>query len=90
MSSIELRTIKEAEYIILTKHTIRQTAKKFNISKSTVHNDLKFRLPKIDKNLHLKVQSILQEHFEEKHIKGGQATKHKFEIKKSCKKCVNS
>ena len=37
MSSIELRTIKEAEYIILTKHTIRQTAKKFKILKSTKH-----------------------------------------------------
>ena len=78
MTEIEERTLKEAEYIIETKQTIRQAAIHFSISKSTLHNDLKIRLPKINKNLFKRVQIILQEHFEIKHIRGGQATKLKL------------
>ena len=51
MTEIEERTLKEAEYIIETKQTIRQAAIHFSISKSTLHNDLKIRLPKFNKNL---------------------------------------
>ncbi len=85
MSAIELRTVKEAEYIILTKKTIRQTAEYFNVSKSTVHNDLKNRLPRINLKLFKKVQKILKIHFDEKHLKGGEATKQKFTLKKQKK-----
>lgn len=89
MSEIELRTIKEAEYIILTQSTIRQTANKMGVSKSTVHNDLKYRLPQINRKLYVSIQKILQIHFEEKHIKGGLATKQKLLIKKQKLNAVN-
>jgi len=78
MTEIEERTLKEAEYIIKTKQTIRQASNHFAISKSTLHNDLKLRLPRLNKNLYKRVQKILQEHFDEKHIRGGQATKLKL------------
>ena len=86
MSKIEKRTIEEAEYIVLTKKTIRKACEHFGISKSTLHNDLKYRLPKINKKLYLQVQKILDEHFEEKHIRGGEATKNKMFLLKLSKK----
>ena len=78
MTEIEERTLKEAEHIVATKQTIRQSAKAFGVSKSTLHNDLKKRLPHLDKKLFLKVKKILDFNFEEKHIRGGQATKNKL------------
>ena len=80
MSYIEERTVKEAKYILKTKFKIRQAAQIFNVSKSTLHNYLKQKFPKLNPRLYAKVQKILQEHFEEKHIKGGQATKEKNAI----------
>lgn len=72
------RVIMLANHILSTHDTIRQTAKIFSLSKSTVHNDVSKRLYKIDKILFLKVQRILDEHFREKHIRGGEATKLKY------------
>ena len=75
---IYFRTIDYALYIIDNKATIRQTAKKFNVAKSTVHYDLKNRLKYYDKELYLTVKKILQINFDEKHIRGGFATKQKY------------
>lgn len=72
------RTIDYALYIIDNNATIRQTAKQFNVAKSTVHYDLKNRLKHYDKDLYLKVKQILQNNFNEKHIRGGFATKQKY------------
>ncbi len=85
MSYIDDRTIKEAEFIVKTKFTIRKSAEYFGVSKSTLHNDLKFRLPKLNSKLYVKVQKILKQHFDEKHIKGGQATKQKNALLKAKK-----
>lgn len=85
MSKIEERTIEEARFIVLTKNTIRKASEHYGVSKSTLHNDLKYRLPKINKTLYLKVQKILNQHFEEKHIRGGQATKNKLLLLKISK-----
>ena len=68
-----------ANHILSTHDTIRKTAKIFSLSKSTVHNDVSKRLYKIDKVLYLKVQKILDEHFREKHIRGGEATRKKYQ-----------
>ena len=65
-------------YIINTKNTIRQTAKYFNKSKSTIHDDLHNKLKKIDKSLYAKVSDILNYHFLIKHIRGGVSTKLKY------------
>lgn len=75
---IYLRTVKYGEYIVDNNSTIRQTAKAFNVAKSTVHYDLKNRLRNYDEDLYLKVKRILDINFSEKHIRGGWATKQKY------------
>lgn len=73
-----LRTIEYANYIIENKATIRATAKVFGVAKSSVHYDLKNRLKYYDEELYMRVKKILQDNFNEKHIRGGLATKQKY------------
>jgi putative DeoR family transcriptional regulator (stage III sporulation protein D) len=77
--SIEERAVKLARYIIDTKDTVRGTAKKFGVSKSTVHKDVSQRLLKINYALALEVRKILDENKAERHLRGGMATKLKYE-----------
>lgn len=76
------RVKEESKYIVTTHKTIREVADEFGVSKSTVHNDLRRRLIKIDKNMYSKVSNILQHHIDIKHIRGGESTKRKFLEKK--------
>ncbi len=76
--AIILRVKEIADYIIATKCTIREAAKKFNISKSTVHKDVKERLLEIDIDKYKDISLIFQNHLETRHIKGGQSTKNKY------------
>ena len=76
--SIEERAVKLAQYIIDTKDTVRGTAKKFGVSKSTVHKDLSERLKYINTILALEVRKVLDENKAERHIRGGLATKLKY------------
>lgn len=76
--SIEDRTIELANYIIENKCTVRDAAKKFGISKSTVHKDVTERLLKINKILADETRKILLENKSERHIRGGIATKKKY------------
>ena len=76
--SIEERAINLAHYIIDSKDTVRGTAKKFGISKSTVHKDVSERLKKINPSLAKEVRIILDENKAERHIRGGIATKNKY------------
>lgn len=76
---IEERTIKEANYIVTTKSTIRETANKFKVSKSTVHKDLRERLPELNMVLYNIVDSLLNFNNDIKHIRGGEANKRKIE-----------
>lgn len=80
---IYTRTIDYALYIVDNKATIRATAKKFGVAKSSVHYDLKNRLKNYDIDLYLNVKQILQNNFNEKHIRGGMATKQKYLQEKS-------
>lgn len=75
---IESRTVDLANYIIENKTTVRDAAKKFGISKSTVHKDLTERLPKINKRLFEAAREILDENRQERHIRGGLATREKY------------
>ena len=77
--SIEERAVSLAQYIIDSKDTVRGAAKKFGISKSTVHKDVSERLLKINPTLAREVRSILDENKAERHIRGGMATKLKYE-----------
>ena len=79
--SIEERAINLAHYIIDSKDTVRGAAKKFGVSKSTVHKDVSERLIHINKALAAEVRMILDENKAERHIRGGMATKHKYEEK---------
>ena len=76
--SIEERVIKLAHYIIDSKDTVRGAAKKFGVSKSTVHKDVTDRLMEINQNLAKEVRIILDENKAERHIRGGMATKMKY------------
>lgn len=78
-SLIIKRVIDEANYMLNTKDTIREIAKVFNVSKSTVHKDLHERLVEIDYDLSLKIDGILKYHIDIRHIRGGQSTKKKYE-----------
>ena len=75
---IESRTVDLANYIIENKTTVRDAAKRFGISKSTVHKDLTERLPKINQRLYEAAREILDENRQERHIRGGLATREKY------------
>lgn len=77
-SSILKRVKNEAFYIIDTEKTIREIAKIFKVSKSTVHKDLHERLLIIDEELYKKVSKILKYHIDIRHIRGGESTRNKY------------
>ena len=76
--SIEERSVILAQYIIQSKDTVRGAAKKFGISKRTVHKDVSERLKKINPALAKEVRVVLDENKAERHIRGGLATKRKY------------
>jgi len=76
--TIERRVCELAVYIIETGATVRTAAKRFGISKSTVHKDLTQRLPQYSKKLHTQVRCILDSNKAERHIRGGIATREKY------------
>lgn len=78
ISSIEERAVVLAQYIIDSKDTVRGAAKKFGVSKSTVHKDIASRLLKINYSLAMEVRKVLDENKAERHIRGGMATKLKY------------
>ena len=78
MDKMSKRILEEANYMIDTKETLREIAKIFKVSKSTVHKDLQERLIKIDKTLSEEVREILKYHIEIRHIRGGESTKKKY------------
>ncbi|NLK70928.1 MAG: sporulation transcriptional regulator SpoIIID [Clostridiales bacterium] len=73
------RAIILGEYILEHKSTVRAAAKQFGISKSTVHKDVSERLPKIQPQLYPLVKEVLEQNKQERHIRGGLATKKKYE-----------
>ncbi|MBQ8430970.1 MAG: sporulation transcriptional regulator SpoIIID [Clostridia bacterium] len=72
------RTKEFANFIIENKSTIRACAKHFNISKSTVHYYLKYKLINIDRNLYYELRQVLETNFMEKHLRGGEITRQKY------------
>ena len=76
--SIEKRVVLLAHYIIESKDTVRGAAKKFGVSKSTVHKDVSERLREVSPSLYEEVRKVLDENKAERHIRGGMATKLKY------------
>ena len=75
---IEERVLELARYIIDTVATVRSTAAKFRISKSTVHKDITERLREINPGLAAEVKEVLENNKAERHIRGGLATREKY------------
>ena len=77
-TDIEERACDLALYIIEHRGTVRAAAKKFGVSKSTVHKDLSERLPLYDRALYTQVKAVLEENKAQRHIRGGIATRRKY------------
>ena len=80
--SIDERAIELAQYIIDSKDTVRGAAKKFGISKSSIHKDVSQRLLSINYPLAMEVRKVLDKNKAERHIRGGMATKLKYSNEK--------
>ena len=76
--NIEERACHLAQYIIENNTTVRGAARKFGISKSTVHKDIQERLPTFNRPLYLQVKQVLDENKAQRHIRGGLATRKKY------------
>jgi putative DeoR family transcriptional regulator (stage III sporulation protein D) len=83
---VEERAAMLGEYIIESKATVRSAAKKFGISKSTVHKDVSQRLKNVNPVLYKEVREILEINKRQRHIRGGIATRHKYELLRNIKK----
>lgn len=75
---MEQRAEQLALYLIENRATVRSAAKKFGVSKSTVHKDLSERLPLYNRALWLQVKEVLEENKAQRHIRGGMATRRKY------------
>ncbi len=75
---IEERAVSVANFIIDKNATVRETAKEFGVSKSTVHKDIAERLVKVNPALAKKAKKVLEVNKAERHIRGGLATKEKY------------
>jgi putative DeoR family transcriptional regulator (stage III sporulation protein D) len=76
--TIEKRVCELAVYMIETGATVRAAAQHFGISKSTVHKDLQHRLPQCNKRLYQQVRQVLELNKQQRHIRGGMATRLKY------------
>lgn len=81
MSNVDSRVIYEAQLMIEGKRTVREVAKIIGYSKSTVHKDISIRLKSIDYNLYLQIKELLDYNKKVRHIRGGEATKRKYQLK---------
>lgn len=75
---VEERAVELGTYIVENKTTVRETAKKFGISKSTVHTDVSKRLEKLNPGLYHEVRTVLDVNKAQRHIRGGIATREKY------------
>lgn len=76
---IEERALEIAKYIISSKTTVRDAARIFGVSKSTVHKDVTERLPRINPSVAMQVKEVMDQNKAERHIRGGRATKIKYQ-----------
>ena len=77
-SDVELRVKEAARHILRTGATVRACAERFGVSKTTIHKDMRERLPSIDPTMAKRVDQVMNKNREERHIRGGQATKEKY------------
>ncbi len=87
--AVEQRAIDIGNYIVDTECTVRSAAKKFGVSKSTVHKDITCRLKDIDFLLFQRVDKVMQTNKAQRHIRGGMATKMKYSMKRELNNAKN-
>lgn len=75
---IHQRVLEISTYILETEATVRQVARNFGVSKSTVHKDVTERLPQINRHVALQIKTILDKNKAERHLRGGEATRRKY------------
>ena len=75
---VRLRVMQAAEQILETGATVRACAGKFGVSKTTIHKDMRERLPQMDGELSRRVDEVLQKNLRERHLRGGEATRKKY------------
>lgn len=76
---IQNRVLEAAEYILKTGATVRACAEKFGVSKTTIHKDMRERLKEISPALYAQVSQVLAKNKAERHIRGGEATREKYQ-----------
>jgi len=81
---VRLRVMQAAEHILETGATVRSCAAKYGVSKTTIHKDMRDRLPRLDELLFREVDAVLKKNLEERHIRGGAATKAKYRKDRDC------
>lgn len=79
ISESKERCIILGEYLVSNKATVRAVAQKFGVSKSTVHKDITQILKKYNKSLYKEVKNVLEQNKQERHLRGGEATRIKYE-----------
>ena len=77
-NDLEQRAVRLAEYIVENGATVRAAAKKFSVSKSTVHKDLTERLERMNPSLYIEAKAVLEKNKAERHLRGGDATRIKY------------
>lgn len=75
---VRLRVLQAAEHILETGATVRACAGKFGVSKTTIHKDMRQRLPELNADMGAQVDAILKKNLQERHLRGGDATRQKF------------
>lgn len=85
ISAEKERCVLLANYLIENNATVRSAAARFGISKSTVHKDVTQVLPRVNRSLYLHVKEVLEKNKRERHLRGGQATKHKYLVNQAPK-----
>ena len=82
-ANLEERAVRLGEYIIEHRSTVRDAAAAFGISKSTVHKDITTLLPRRNSGLYKEVRAILDVNKEERHLRGGEATRKKYMVRRA-------
>ena len=82
-ASKSARAVELGKYIVSTQCTVRDAAYAHCVSKSTAHKDLSDRLPQLDKALYAQVAEVLRDNWDERYIRGGEATKQKYTKKEA-------
>lgn len=79
---ISLRVTGAARHILDSGATVRQCAEKFGVSKTTIHKDVRERLPRLDPALFEQVSEVLEKNRRERHLRGGMATRRKYQARR--------